>query len=501
MASIWREKNGGIVPRAQLQGEFETEAAVIGGGLTGILTAYRLQEQGIKTCVLEADAVGSGTTGGSTGKITAQHGLIYAKLIHDFGRAQAREYARQNSRAVESYARLVEKEGIDCDFVRCSAYVYSHSGMAALREEGEAAKRLGIDAVLAEVTKLPFPVDGALCFPEQARFDPLAFTRALAACVERMGATIFEKTRVTGLEDMRILTAQGMVRAKHIVFACHYPIVNIPGYYFLRMSQQRSFAVALRGVPSLSGVYIDQQQGGLSFRSARFGEEDVLILAAYDVRSGKNTVGGKYRELLSAARKLYPDCELVAQWSEQDCRTVDEVPYIGRYSAETPNWYVATGFNKWGITNAMVAAGRLSSLIMGEAAEEEESVYNPARFKLLPSMKNLAGDAGNALAGFAKAAFSIPAEKLTTLPRGEGSIVEHAGEKYAVYRDEAGETHVLPSRCPHLGCRLEWNPDDRTWECPCHGSRFGVDGEILSEPAVYGLAQEKDNACADQLIK
>ena len=149
----------------------------------------------------------------------------------------------------------------------------------------------------------------------------------------------------------------------------------------------------------------------------------------------------------------------------------------------------------------MVAAGRISSLIMGKTGGEEESIYNPARFKLLPSMKNLAGDAGNALAGFAKAAFSIPAEKLTTLPRGEGSIVEHAGEKYAVYRDEAGETHVLPSRCPHLGCRLEWNPDDRTWECPCHGSRFGIDGEILSEPAVHGLAQEKDNACADQPIK
>lgn len=490
MTSIWREKNGGgDAPRQRLAGELQTEVAIIGGGLTGILLAYRLRERGIETCVLEADTVGSGTTGGSTGKVTAQHGLIYAKLIREFGRAKAKEYARLNGAAVEEYAYLVEKEGIECDFTRCSAYVYSRDGMAALREEADAAKRLGLNAMLADVTKLPFPVDGALCFPDQARFDPLAFARGLAVRAEEMGARIFEGTRVTGVDGMRVLTEQGTVQAKHIAFACHYPIVNIPGYYFLRMSQQRSFAIALSGAPALSGVYIDQQQGGLSFRSARFRDRDALILAAYDVRSGKNTAGGKYRELLSIARRFYPDCELIAQWSAQDCRTADDIPYIGRYSAETPNWYVATGFNKWGITNAMVAAERIAARIAGEA-EAEDSVYDPARFKLLPSMKNLAGDVGNTIAGLAKEAFSLPEETLSALPRGEGSIVEHGGEKYAVYRDEAGEAHILSSRCPHLGCRLEWNPDDRVWECPCHGSRFSVDGEILSEPTVRGLERE-----------
>ena len=490
MASIWQEKGESEAPRASLEGELETEAAIIGGGLTGVLTAYRLQERGMEACILEADTVGSGTTGGSTGKVTAQHGLIYAKLIHTFGRDKAKEYAKLNSAAVEEYAYLIEKEGIECDFVRCSAYLYSREGMAELREEADAAKRLGINAVLSEVTKLPFPVDGALCFPDQARFDPLAFTRGLAAQVEKKGVRIFEKTRVTGVENMRVLTAEGAVQAKHIVFACHYPIVNIPGYYFLRMSQQRSFAIALRGVQPVSGVYLDVQQGGLSLRSARFRDEDVLILAAYDVRSGKNSVGGKYRELLSAARRFYPECGLVAQWSAQDCRTADEVPYIGRYSPDTPDWYVATGFNKWGITNAMVAAERIAAMIAGEK-KAEESVYDPARFKLLPSMKNLAGDVGNTIAGLAKEAFSLPEETLSALPRGEGSIVEHEGEKYAVYRDEAGEAHILPSRCPHLGCRLEWNPDDRSWECPCHGSRFDVDGVILSGPAVRGLKREE----------
>lgn len=489
MASIWWEKNTQQEKRAALQGDMETEVAVIGGGLTGVLLAYRLRERGMAVAVLEADTVGSGTTGCSTGKITAQHGLIYAKLIDQFGRGKAREYARLNSEAVEAYARLIETENIACDFARCSAYVYSKNGMAELREEADAAKKLGIDAVLADVTKLPFAVEGALCFQNQARFDPLAFARALAVRAEQNGATIFEQTRVTGVEDMRVLTERGTVDAKHIVFACHFPIVNIPGYYFLRMSQQRSFALALRGAPPLSGAYIDAQQGGLSFRGARYKDEDILLLAGYDVRSGKNSTGGKYRELLAAARKFWPACELITEWSAQDCRTADEVPYIGRYSAETPAWYVATGFNKWGITNAMVAAERISAMLAGEALEEE-SVYDPGRFKLLPSMKNLAGDAGNTIVGLVKEAFALPEEQLSALPRSEGSIVEHEGEKYAVYRDEAGEAHILPSRCPHLGCRLEWNPDDRTWECPCHGSRFSVDGAILNEPTVRGLRRE-----------
>ena len=230
MASIWREKNGEETRRPQLTGDMETETAIIGGGLTGVLLAYRLRERGIACCVLEADAVGSGTTGGSTGKVTAQHGLIYAKLLSEFGRTKAKEYAQSNAAAVEEYAYLVEKEGIACDFTRCSAYVYSRDGMAALRDEAEAARRLGLNAVLSEVTKLPFPVDGALCFPDQARFDPLAFARGLAKRAEEMGATIFEQTRVTGVEDMRVLTAEGTMQAKHVVFACHYPIINIPGY-------------------------------------------------------------------------------------------------------------------------------------------------------------------------------------------------------------------------------------------------------------------------------
>jgi len=427
--------------------------------------------------------VGSGTTGNSTGKITAQHRLIYERLIREFGEAAAAEYAAENSAAVAEYEAIIKKEGIGCDLKRCSAYLYTRQDMAPLRAEVEAARRLGINAALADVTKLPFPVKGALCFFDQARFDPLAFTRGLAAAAEKLGTVIYEKSRVTAAEGMSLRTDSGTVQAKHIAFLCHYPFVNTPGYYFLRMSQNRSFVLALSGVPPLSGVYLDAEEGGLSLRSARFGEEDVMLFSGYDIRSGKNHAGGKYGELLAAARRFWPECTLLAQWSAEDCRTADEVPYIGRYSAETPNWYVATGFNKWGFTNAMAASKRLAALILGEGAAEK-TVFDPGRFKLLPSMKNLAADAGNTVKGLMKEAFSLPEDTLLTLQRGEAATVEHEGEKYAVYREENGKVHIISARCPHLGCRLEWNADDRTWECPCHGSVFSVDGEILSGPAV-----------------
>ncbi len=483
MRSVWHIKNETAAVRNPLSGEVKTDTAIIGGGIAGVLLAYRLQRQGIDTVILEADTAGSGTTGNSTGKITAQHGLIYGRLIREFGEAAAAEYAAVNSAAVAEYETIIQKEGIDCDFQRCNAYLYTRGDMAPLRAEVEAAKRLGLDAALADVTKLPFPVKGGLCFFNEARFDPLAFTRGLAAAAEEYGAVIFEKSRVTAVEDMTVRTENGSVQAKHIAFMCHYPFVNTPGYFFLRMSQNRSFALALSGVPPLSGVYLDVEEGGLSLRSARFGEEDVMILSGYDIRNGKNHAGGKYGELLAAARRFWPDCTLLAEWSAEDCRSVDEVPYVGRYSAETPNWYVATGFDKWGFTNAMAAAKRIGDMICG-APLPEQSIFDPGRFKLLPSMKNLASDAGNTVKGLMKEAFSLPEETLATLGRGNAAIVEHEGEKYAVYREENGTVHIISARCPHLGCRLEWNADDKTWECPCHGSVFSVDGEILSGPAV-----------------
>ncbi len=466
-----------------LEGDRETEVAILGGGMAGVLTAYLLKERGVDALILEADRVGSGTTGSTTGKITAQHGLIYATLLSDFGKEKAREYAKANMQAVEQYKTIVEAGRIDCGFETADSYVYSRNGTAALKAETEAMKRLSLDAeYLARAEELPFETTGAVRLKNQARFHPLKFLYALAG-----GLNIMEKTRVLDVKDDVAFTARGKVRFRHVVFACRYPIINIPGYYFLRMSQQRSYLVALKNAAAMKGMYLDANDGGLTLRP----EGDVLLFGGFDIRSGKNPTGGKYTGLLQRARSFYPECELEAQWSAEDCRSIDNVPYIGRYSESTPNWYVATGFNKWGMTGAMAAANILVSAIL--EGKEGPSVFAPARFEVAASAKNLAGDVSETVAGLAKGIFSVPEETFSGVERGKAALAEFEGERVCVYRDDSGRTHILPSRCSHLGCRLEWNSDDLAWECPCHGSRFDVDGAILDGPTVKPMGQEENS--------
>ncbi|HWS30253.1 MAG TPA: FAD-dependent oxidoreductase [Clostridia bacterium] len=463
-----------------LTGERETDVVIIGGGITGALTAYRLKEMGVEAVILEADRVGSGTTGGTTGKITAQHGLLYAKLIADFGKDCAKEYAGANARAVKRLKGIVDSEHIECDFMPADSFVYSLRDADALKEEAEAMKRLDLDAsYVSKTPELPFSTLGAVRLKDQAHFHPLKFLYALT---EKL--TVFENSRVVEVKDDTAYTKLGSVHFKRAVFACRYPIINAPGYYFLRMSQQRSFLAALRGCGEIKGMYVDENDNGLTLRPYK----DVLLFGAFDVRSGKNPAGGRFLNLLQQARALWPELELTVQWSAEDCRSVDNLPYIGRYSEAQENWYVATGFNKWGMTNAMAAADILSGMIA--EGKETKKVFSPGRFALAPSAKNLASDVGESVSGLLKGVYSVPEEAFPNIERGKAALAEFEGMRVCVYRDAGGRTHILPSRCSHLGCRLEWNADDAAWECPCHGSRFTVDGAILDGPTVKPMGGE-----------
>jgi glycine/D-amino acid oxidase-like deaminating enzyme/nitrite reductase/ring-hydroxylating ferredoxin subunit len=473
METYWNQTAQGKEYEA-LIGEREADVAIIGGGITGALVAYRLKEMGIEAVILEADRVGSGTTGGTTGKITAQHGILYAKLITDFGKDRAKEYADANSRAVKRIKEIVDAEHIECDYTAADSYVYSLRDAEELKEEAEAMKRLDLDAsYMSKTMELPFSTLGAVRLKNQAHFHPLKFLYAL---MDKL--TVFENSRVIEVKDNTAYTKQGSVHFKHVVFACRYPIVNVPGYYFLRMSQQRSFLAALSGCDEIKGMYVDENDNGLTLRP----QQDVLLFGGFDVRSGKNPAGGRFLNLLQQARSFWPNLELVAKWSAEDCRSVDNVPYIGLYSETEDNWYVATGFNKWGMTSAMAAADILSGMIA--EGKETKKVFAPSRFVLAPSAKNLASDVGESVSGLLKGVYSVPEEAFPNVERGKAALADFEGTRVCVYRDASGRTHILPSRCSHLGCRLEWNADDTAWECPCHGSRFTVDGAILDGPTV-----------------
>lgn len=474
--SLWQQTVD-IPSRPPLQGNLETEAVVIGAGLAGVLIADALTRRGIRTVTLEAKQIGSGQTKNTTAKITSQHGLIYTKLLKQLGAEGTRQYAQANEQAIAAYAEMIAERGIDCDFEETSAYLYSTTDAESLRAEAEAAASVGIRAHFTTDTELPFPVAGAVRFDGQASFHPLKFLRAVSEKVE-----IYEHTPVLSVEDGLLQTEHGRVRAKYVIFASHFPFINVPGWYFMRMHQERSYVLALSGCAPMKGLYYGVDADGLSFRPAG----NLLLLGGAGHRTGENKAGGRYAELLSRAHSLYPDAQVTAQWSAQDCMPLDHVPYIGPYAASAPQWYVATGFAKWGMTTSMVAARLISSLIAGETPEWAE-VFSPARFHPGAALPNLMNEAGHAVHGLTRGAFSIPDTVLAELPCGHGGLVEVGGVKVGVYKEENGRCHMVDPRCPHLGCELTWNPDEKTWDCPCHGSRFRYDGMLLDNPAQTDL--------------
>lgn len=475
--SLWT-KTTDIPAHPPLRKQIHADVAVIGGGLAGVLTAHYLTEAGLHPVILEAEQVGSGQTKNTTAKITSQHGLIYARLLEQFGEELARQYAHANQQALSAYRSLIAEWDIDCDFALAPAYLYSTLEEEPLVRETQAARKVGIDADFTRQTELPFPVRAAVRFNGQAHFHPLHFLHAVAAPLE-----IYEHTPVQKVVGNLVVTPHGKVTAENVVFACHYPFLNTPGYYFMRMHQERSYVLALENAVRMEGMYLGIDEAGLSFRP----NGEYLLLGGGSHRSGENTAGGRYDRLRRLARDFWPDCREIAAWSAQDCMTLDGIPYIGLFSSSTPNWYVATGFQKWGMSTSMVAAQILTDQIMGRK-NPDAAVFSPQRFKASTSAKTLMEETAHATGGLTRTFFDPPRAELDALPLGHGGIVEYRGQKAGVYKDETGEIFVVSVKCPHLGCQLEWNPDEKSWDCPCHGSRFDYKGNLLDNPAQEDLS-------------
>ena len=430
MTSSWTQT--AQLPRfAPLSGDCRTDVLIIGGGMAGILCAKYLQDAGIDYLLVEADRIGGGITKNTTAKITAQHGLIYHSLTKKFGAEKAGAYLKANQNALEEYRRLCRD--IDCDFLPQDAFVYSVNNRKKLEDELSALKMLLFPAEFVESPPLLFQTAGAIHFPNQAQFHPLKFLSGIAA-----GLKILENTKVQELGPHTARTNHGTITAEKIIVATHFPFLNKHGSYFLKQYQHRSYVLALEKAPIPGGMYVDESKTGLSFRA----QGDLLILGGGSHRTGKK--GGNWTELEQFAAQHYPNAQIQARWATQDCMTLDGVPYIGQYSARTPDLYVATGFNKWGMTSSMVAAQVLTDLIRGIESPYAE-LFSPSRSISTPQL---------AINGF---------EAVTNL------------------------LSFSRKRCPHLGCALKWNSHEHSWDCPCHGSRFEENGKLIDNPATDDL--------------
>ena len=426
MKSVWQEA-ASLPSFPELERDIRTDVLIIGGGIAGILTAYRLKERGIDCVIAEKGRICSGVTGNTTAKITSQHGAIYAKLLKNIGAENARKYLLANENALKQYEKMSRK--IDCDFENKDNFVYSLNDKKKLTDEILALDRIGFTADFVENIPLPIKTVGAVRFPKQAQFNVLKFLSAVTKDLK-----IFENTFVKEMVGTNAVTDRGKIFAKKVVAATHFPFINKHGLYSLKLYQHRSYVIALENAGDVSGMYVDENKKGMSFRN--YG--DLLLLGGGGHRTGKK--GGSWNELRAFAKTYYPEAKEKYFWSAQDCMSFDCVPYIGQYSKNTPDFYVATGFNKWGMTSSMAAAEILADLIT-DRKNDFADVFSPSRSML----------------------------KLQLPVNGFESVI--------------GLLTPSKKRCPHLGCALKWNEAEHSWDCPCHGSRFSEDGKVLDNPA------------------
>lgn len=440
---IWLTEERTAYP--PLRGRQQAEAVVIGGGLCGVTTAYLMQLGGLNVMLLEADRLGCGASGHTMARVTVQHGLIYSRLKKQWGHEVAQAYAISQTGALSAMAGLVEEKHISCGWTwqDASLCALNHEEELLLEGEEEAAQEAGLAASLMPGGDCPVPTRKLLTIQAQAMFDPYAYLCALADAFALMGGRIHEDSRVLAINTQSVSTETGSVHAPFVVIATHFPIINFPGWYFLRARQQRSHVVSLEGVPSFQGMYLHIAEGGFSLR--RLG--GLTLLGAFDYTCGTHTDTNHDELLRRKAAAFFPDARPIASWHSQDLMSADGLPFIGPYSRRTPNHFVAAGFSMWGMTNSMAAAQAISARILGDALPEA-AIYDPARtikHSMFPVIGTFSSTAGSYLSGLSQK--SAP-------------------------------------RCPHMGCKLKYVDASASWDCPCHGSRFDSIGRIKNGPAV-----------------
>ena len=475
----------------RLSGSVRVDVAVIGGGIAGLSTAAELKRRGKTVAVIEAGRIAASVTGFTTAKITSLHTTIYAELVEKLDERAARLYGLSQQAGLEHIATTVAERGIDCDFERQDAYTYAVDAEAAeeLRQEAAVALSLGLPATYVTKTALPFDVAGAVRFENQAQFHPRAYLLALAADLPGDGSHVFEQTRMLEVDDGEPCTVtcdSGEVIADDVVVATHYPVLD-RGLMFARLEPHRDVVVAglLPEGQRLDGMYISTESATHSVRTAPHESgRRLLIVGGEPWKTGhEQDVESRYAALSSWTTKTFGIEDLSFRWSTQDCMTADGVPYIGLFHPGTKHLYVATGFRGWGMTNGTVAGLLLADLI-GGLENPWASLYDPRRVKARASLGSFVKAQVDAVKGLVVDSLKpAQVDSLDEIAPGEGAIARLDGDKAAVYRDEAGTLHAVSPRCTHLGCFLHFNNAEKSWDCPCHGSRFDPDGAVLQGPA------------------
>ncbi len=489
-----------------LDQDISVDILIIGGGYVGIACAYQLVKEGFKIAILEGNRILNGVTAYTTAKITSQHGLIYDKIQRQMGRELAQQYADANQHAIQETKRIMNEHSIDCDFVTESAFTYTlqEKYVQKIYDEIKTATDLGIKASFVDEIPFNLPIKAAIRFDDQAQFHPRKFTLGLAKYIVEQGVRIFENSRAVDIEEDNgyiVTTTKGKkVTAKRVIIASHYPFYNKHGMYFARLYVERAYALAIKTKEKYpGGMYINADDPARSLRrlDTQDGELVMVIGDHHKTGQGRSTLQ-HYEALVDYANSLFTVEDIPYRWSTQDCMTLDGIPYIGNFTSNTPNLYVATGFQKWGMTNSIVSSLLIKDLIVkGESPWKD--VYNPSRKTIVASAKTFIVENYNVAEQLLDGKLSQLPEKADLKP-GDAKVLKIDGKRVGAYRDRQGNLHLVNTTCTHMGCELNWNSAEESWDCPCHGSRFTYEGAIISGPAVNPLRATNDVNTIEKLF-
>lgn len=475
-----------------LEKDITVDVGIVGGGITGITAAYLLAKAGLNVCVVDAKYLFHGTTGYTTAKITAQHGLIYADLIDYYGEEFALKYYEANCKAQAFIFDTIHSLNIDCYLTESDAILYTNdvNELSKLANEQKAYEKLHIAHEFTDQLQTAFPLKQALIMKNQASFHPLLYLQALLQECEKAGVQIYEQTQAVHIDyanQPQILLANNKrIICKYVIQASHYPFFDGAKFFPVKMYASRSYVIAIKpNEQHTDGMYINIEKPTRSLRPITIDDETALLISGENHKTGQSDVPMKehYNALLDFAKEHFGVKELLYQWSAQDYTTLDKVPYVGQMTPEQKHVFVATGFNKWGMTNGTNAALLISDLIL-ERENPYVDIFSPTRtLKVNPTITNFITYNLDVAKHLIKGKLQPTDKKLQDLRENGACVISHAGQKIGVYKDETGKLYAVDTTCTHLGCEVVWNDAENSWDCPCHGSRFAYDGSILNGPA------------------
>lgn len=438
-----------------LEDDITAEVCVIGAGITGLSTAYYLAKNGIDVVVIEKDTIASKTTGHTTGKVSIQHGVFYTYLVENYGTSYAKKYALVNNEALKNIKNIIENEEIECDYETRDSIIFSEEPQkfSVLQEEARISKDLGIDSEFITKIELPIIIQGGVKFKDQAQFNPIKYVNGICKALVNKNVSIYENTKVIDYKNrgnkIRVIADNGenkvSILADNVVVATRYPIFDFPGMYFLKNYQELEYAICAEVNENIENMpmYLTADNPAVSFRTAIRENKRYLLAIGNGAKTGEKIGKDEYSILEDKIRKCFGDYVIKNKWTAEDVISLDKIPYIGRYSKMASNMYVATGFKKWGMTFSNVAANIISDDILNQK-NKYSVLFNPSRVNPIKNREEFT----NMISTTCK----------------------------ALLKDSS---HV----CSHLGCKTVFNETTNTWDCPCHGSRYDKDGNLIDGPS------------------